>query len=124
MTDPPSLVGIRALVVDDHADTRDLVAQVLTHLGASVVIAASAREGFGLVDRADVVVTDYAMPEDTGLWLLERVRESPRPIPVILLTGYADVYANVLADAPFARVLRKPVDPFQLGHIIHGLMRD
>jgi CheY-like chemotaxis protein len=88
------------------------------------MLASSAREGVSLVDQADVVVTDYAMPEDTGLWLLERVLERPRPIPVILLTGYADVYANVLAEAPFARALRKPVDPFQLGHIIHGLMRD
>jgi CheY-like chemotaxis protein len=105
MTAPPSLAGIRALVVDDHADTRDLVAHVLAHLGASVMLAASAREGASLVDQADVVVTDYAMPEDTGLWLLERVLERPRPIPVILLRGYADVYANVLAEAPFARVL-------------------
>jgi CheY-like chemotaxis protein len=34
--------------------------------------------------------------------------------PVILLTAYADVYATELAGAPFARVLRKPVDPWTL----------
>ena len=43
--------------------------------------------------------------------------ERARPVPVILVTGYADLYAKQLATAPFAQVLRKPVDPWQ---IVHG----
>jgi CheY-like chemotaxis protein len=118
----PSLAGVQVLVVDDHQDTRELLEQVLSTAGAAVTAAASAREALGHVDRAALIVTDYAMPGETGLWLLERVRERARPVPVILLTGYADLYAKQLATAPFARVLRKPVDPRQLCTVIAAVM--
>jgi len=109
-----SLAGLRILVVEDHDDSRDFLQQVLLHAGASVVTASSAREAITELEDVDVVVTDYAMPGETGLWLLERVRERPRPVPVIVVTGYADFHAAELSRAPFARVLRKPTDPWQL----------
>jgi CheY-like chemotaxis protein len=126
MTDAsrPALAGLRILVVDDHEDTRDLMEQALIHAGASVVAAASARGAARALDSIDIVVTDYSMPGETGLWLLERVCERPRPVPVIVLTGYADLYAKELAKAPFARVLRKPLDPWQLCHVITAVLRD
>ena len=119
----PSLTGIHAVIVDDHADTRTLVSEVLTSEGASVIAAASAREAASLLDGADVVVTDYAMPGETGLWLLERVRERRYPIPVIVVTGYADLYAKELRTAPFARVLGKPIDPWQLCETVAAVLR-
>ena len=119
----PSLTGIHAVIVDDHADTRTLVSEVLTSEGASVIVAASAREAASLLDGADVVVTDYAMPGETGLWLLERVRERRYPIPVIVVTGYADLYAKELRTAPFARVLGKPIDPWQLCETVAAVLR-
>jgi len=119
----PSLTGIHAVIVDDHADTRTLVSEVLTYAGASVIVAASAREAASLLDGADVVVTDYAMPGETGLWLLERVRERRCPIPVIVVTGYADLYAKELRTAPFARVLGKPIDPWQLCETVAAVLR-
>jgi CheY-like chemotaxis protein len=123
MDAPPSLAGSRVLVVDDHRDTCDLMEQALTHAGASVVAALSARDALSSVDFADVVVTDYSMPGETGLWLLERIRERARPIPVLVVTGYADRYAEDLRKAPFARVLRKPVDPWQLCDVIASVLR-
>ena len=119
----PPLAGIHAVIVDDHADTRTLVSEVLTYAGASVIVAASAREAASLLDGADVVVTDYAMPGETGLWLLERVRERRYPIPVIVVTGYADLYAKELRTAPFARVLGKPIDPWQLCETVAAVLR-
>jgi len=119
----PPLAGIHAVIVDDHADTRTLVSEVLTYAGASVIVAASAREAASLLDGADIVVTDYAMPGETGLWLLERVRERRYPIPVIVVTGYADLYANELSAAPFARVLGKPIDPWQLCETVAAVLR-
>jgi CheY-like chemotaxis protein len=125
MTDPAlkSLAGIQILVVEDHDDSRDFLQQVLTHAGASVKAAASAREASLALDDADLVITDYAMPGDAGLWLLERVRERPRPVPVIVLTGYADLHSQQLAKAPFASVLRKPVDPWHLCEIAWAVLR-
>jgi CheY-like chemotaxis protein len=118
----PSLAGVQVLVVDDHHDTRQVFDQALGLAGAVVSLAASAREALGYLDRVSVIVTDYAMPGETGLWLLERVLERARPVPVILVTGYADLYAKHLATAPFARVLRKPVDPWQLCTVIAAVL--
>jgi CheY-like chemotaxis protein len=80
-----------------------------------------AREAIAALDHVDVVITDYAMPGDTGLWLLERARERLRPVPVIVLTGYAELNAAELAAAPFARVLRKPVDPWRLCRVVRDV---
>jgi hypothetical protein len=44
--------------------------------------------------------------------------ERPRLIPVILVTGYAYRYAERLTKAPFARVLRKPFDPWQFCEVV------
>jgi CheY-like chemotaxis protein len=118
----PSLAGVQVLVVDDHHDTRQVFDQVLGLAGAVVSSAASAREALGYLDRVAVIVTDYAMPGETGLWLLERVLERAQPVPVILVTGYADLYAKQLATAPFARVLRKPVDPLQLCTVVAAVL--
>jgi CheY-like chemotaxis protein len=111
---PPSCAGIRVLVVDDNEDARDILATIFGYAGAWVRVAASAREAVAMLDEVDVVVTDYSMPGDTGLWLLERVLERPGRVPVIAVTGYTDTDIAELAAAPFARVLRKPLDPWTL----------
>jgi diguanylate cyclase len=114
----PSCAGLHILIVDDHGDTLDLLQQTLTFAGAAVRAVPSAREALAAVDDVDVIVTDYSMPGDTGRWLLERVGERLRPVPVIVLTGYADLYVAELAKAPFARVLRKPMDPWALCRVV------
>lgn len=63
------------------------------------------------------------MPGETGLWLLERVRERARPVPVIFVTGYVDLYAKQLAPTPFAPVLRKPIDPWHLCSVVGAMLR-
>ena len=115
---PALLTGVRILIVDDHLDTLGLMEMVLTHAGAVVVAATSARGALAHAEAVAVIVTDYSMPGETGLWLLERVVERPRLVPVILVTGYADRDAERLTKAPFARVLRKPIDPWQLCEVV------
>jgi CheY-like chemotaxis protein len=106
------LTGIHVLLVEDHADTRDVLYQVLAHEGALVTAAASAHEAIALVAMVDIVVTVVAMPGESGVWLSGQVVRSPRRVPIIAVTGFAD--DPEVASAPFARVLRKPVDPWQL----------
>lgn len=117
-TAPALLTGVRVLIVDDHLDTLELMEMVLTHAGAVVVTATSARQALTHAQDVAVIVTDYSMPGETGLWLLERVVERPRFVPVILVTGYADRYAEQLTKAPFARVLRKPFDAWHLCEVV------
>src|SRR3954454_10099673 len=96
MTDPPRffgrLGGIRVLIAEDHEDSRLVLEQCLSAEGAHVVRVASAQAALKALDDQliDVVITDYAMPGETGIGLLDRVRERRQPPPVIMLTGYMD----------------------------------
>ena len=117
--DPPqSLAGIRIIIAEDHDDTRDILEHVLRHLGATVTAVALAREALDLTATADIIVTDLAMPGGDGVWLLEQVNEHPRPIPIIVVSGFAESQVPRLAQAPFARKLLKPFDPWKLAETI------
>ena len=117
------LAGIRLVIAEDHDDTRDVLEQVLRHLGATVTAVTLAREALGMVSAADIIVTDLAMPGEDGVWLLEQVNAHQRPIPVIVVSGFAEEQVPRLAEAPFARKLLKPVDPWVVGDIIREVLR-
>ena len=117
------LVGIRVLVVEDHDDSRDLLEQVLHHAGAQVVAARSADEALPSLGEVDVVVTDIAMPGHDGFWLLHEVRRRRQPMPVIAVSGYSDLQEQALREAAFARVLRKPIDPWVLCREVAAVVR-
>jgi PAS domain S-box-containing protein len=117
---PVRLAGVRVLV-EDEADTRDLLAAALGHSGAEVDSAASAGEAMAALRRRrpDVLVCDIGMPGEDGYALLERVRalaaEDGGLVPAIALTAYArsDDRRRALA-AGFQIPLSRPVDPDEL----------
>jgi CheY-like chemotaxis protein len=102
------LRGIRGLIVEDHDDTRETLDAYLTVAGAIVLSASRALEALPQIVMCDVVVTDLAMSGRDGRWLVDQVRTSARPIPVIAATGYDEDYD--LSRAGFARVLTKPIN--------------
>jgi CheY-like chemotaxis protein len=107
----------RVMVLDDDADARELMARALTHAGADVMLAASAQEARGLLDRSrpDVIISDIGMPGEDGYTSLKQLKERGngrfRDVPVIAVTAYARQTdrANVLASG-FRTHLSKPVD--------------
>ena len=111
MTDEATvpLRGVRILLVEDHDDTREAMSAYLTMSGALVLSAPTALEAIPQVVMCDVVVTDLAMSGRDGRWLVEQIRMSARPVPVIAATGYDQDYD--LSQGLFASVLTKPVDP-------------
>jgi CheY-like chemotaxis protein len=116
------LRSVRVLIVEDHDDAREALGASLTLSGALVLTAATAIEAVPQLVMCDVVVTDLAMSGRDGRWLLDQVRTSARPVPVIALTGYDEDYD--LSTAPFARVLTKPIDSETLtAEILHVLGR-
>lgn len=117
------LAGIRIVIAEDHEDTRYIVEHVLQRLGATVKAAATAREALEMVDAADIILADFSMPDHDGVWLLEQVNQRLRPIPVIAMTGFAEEQVQRLAQAPFARKVLKPVDPWKLAGLIVEVLR-
>jgi CheY-like chemotaxis protein/anti-sigma regulatory factor (Ser/Thr protein kinase) len=112
------LRGIRVLVVDDDADARDLISDVVSEAGALVTKAGSAREAYSALisNPPHVLVSDIGMPEEDGYSLLRRIRALPPEhggdVPAIALTAYArpeDVRAAT--DAGFQLHVVKPIKP-------------
>ena len=79
---------LSVLVVDDEADMRALLTDLLRDEGFRVHGAADASSALAAVDtvRLDVVLLDVTMPSMNGLDVLVEIRQR-RDIPVILLTG-------------------------------------
>jgi CheY-like chemotaxis protein len=117
------LTGTRILVVEDHYDSREIVAVMLRFHGAVATAFSSAREALCFVSEADLIVTDFSMPGEDGAWLLEQVNDQPRPIPVIALSGFAESQDPRLASAPFARKLLKPIDDEELCRVIGQVLQ-
>ncbi|MDE2366240.1 MAG: hybrid sensor histidine kinase/response regulator [Betaproteobacteria bacterium] len=117
----PSLAGLKALVIDDESDARELTKRILTRCEASVTTAASAAEGLELVKagRPDVIISDIGMPGKNGYQFIHEVRTLPAKdggqTPAIALTAFARPDDAARArDAGYQRHLSKPVDAFEL----------
>ncbi len=88
------LDGLRVLVVDDEADTRDLLKQGLEYCGAKVKCVGTAEEALDLVksNLPDILISDIGMPGFDGYDLIKRVRGLPPErggrVPAIALTAY------------------------------------
>lgn len=123
-----SLEGLRALVVDDEADTREMVGTLLADEGAQVLIAGSVAEATSMLERerVDLLISDLAMPGEDGYALIARLRNLSRgsQVPAIALTGHAraEVRAEVMR-AGFDLHLTKPIDPAELLQVVARLLR-
>lgn len=109
-----ALTGIRVLVVEDDEDNRFLLTETLRFQGAFVESVSAAHEAAELLDNFDIVITDYAMPDRDGVWLLEQALQRDRPVPVILLSGFTEGQREAIGTALFARKLLKPIEPEDL----------
>ena len=120
---PPTLANIRVLVVEDHSDSREVLSEMLQHVGAVVRPVAGAEEALPFLNDVDVIVTDFSMPGKDGVWLLDRIRASNRQVPVILVSGFSARQVSALAKAPFDLKLLTPIDPWDLAQEIVSLLR-
>jgi PAS domain S-box-containing protein len=112
----------RVLVVDDDPLVAMSTLDMLNDLGHSVVEANSGQSALKILEAGqqfDLLVTDQAMPGMSGIELAERVRVLRPGLPVLLVTGYADVPACRLARVPR---LSKPYSQAQLQRAMEELM--
>jgi signal transduction histidine kinase/ActR/RegA family two-component response regulator len=117
----PSLAGLRVLVVEDEADSRELLAETLVSRGARVVVVGSCDEAMAALrqsadDLPHVILSDLGMAIDDGFDLIRKVRalapEQGGLIPSVAVTGYASPGDRERAlAAGFHSHLPKPIDP-------------
>jgi PAS domain S-box-containing protein len=87
------LAGLRVLLVEDEADSRELIGRFLTAAGARVDVAESAKQAMQLYENQPphVLVSDISMPDEDGYTLLRKIRQKSNdaPIPAVAVTAYA-----------------------------------
>jgi CheY-like chemotaxis protein len=127
---PPELRGLAILVVDDEAETRDLLGYVLEQCEVRVSTAADAKAALAALREShfDVLVSDIGMPEMDGYELIRQVRQLPADqggnIPALSLTAYARSEDRTKAlRAGFNTHLAKPIDPGELLVVIASLVQ-
>lgn len=112
----------RALVIDDEQIVLDSVKRILVEGGYDAEVTLSGRQGleWGIQKDYDVVLTDIRMPDIGGMVVLRDLKRAKPKLPVIIITGYANVRSAVQAmrlgasdylEKPFAfEELLKSVD--------------
>lgn len=104
-------------VVDDDRDVRDSVAALVKSKGLSAHVFASAEEFLALKDikQPGCVVMDVRMPGMSGLELQQQMVVMGHPLPVVMVTGFADVSMAVRAMRNGAvTFLQKPCSDSEL----------
>ena len=111
---------LRVLAVDDDALVLFNTVAMLEDLGHVALEAMSGAEALDILKRetVDLVITDQAMPQMTGLQMLEAVRAQWPDLPVILGTGYAELPGGAGAGLP---KLNKPFSERELARAIAAL---
>src|SRR5207302_10320921 len=124
-----SLGGIRVLAVDDDADARAMVREMLEAAGAQVTTVDSAKSALEEIARArpDALLADLGMPGMDGFELITRVRHSAdteiRHVPAAALTAYARSEDRTKAlRSGFQIHLAKPIDPAELVAAVASLV--
>jgi DNA-binding NtrC family response regulator len=87
------------LVVDDAADTLEVLERSLTSAKHRVFTASNVTDAIALLDveSVDLVITDLKMPKVSGLDLVRYVRENRPDTEVMMITGYANIRGAVEA---------------------------
>ena len=82
------------MAVDDDALVLTNTIAMLDDLGHTGLPASSGKEALGILgrhDSVDLVITDHAMPQMTGLQLADAIKKEWPDLPVILATGFAEL---------------------------------
>ena len=128
-TEEDSLKDVRLLLVEDDADSLEMLKIMFEQHGFEVFAAVSAREALETLPNAKphVLISDVGLPGEDGYELIAKVRKlSPAKgglVPAVALTGYAGLQDRERAlDAGFQEHLAKPVDIDELFQLVKNLL--
>ena len=116
----PDIGRLRILAVDDDALVLTNTAEMLEELGHEVFQAGSGAQALRILAEQDgfnLVLTDYAMPAMTGAQLADAVERDRPGLPVLMVSGYAELPPGAVAHLPR---LAKPFREDELARALAG----
>jgi DNA-binding NtrC family response regulator len=115
----------RALIVDDDPGQRSLLESAVSNAGVEVASAEGGRAALEMLDQGpwDLVISDVKMPDMDGFELLKAIRQKGVEVPILFVTGYADIKDAVSAMQMGAiRYLEKPIDLHELKEVLDEVL--
>jgi two-component system response regulator AtoC len=117
----------RILLVDDEELVRMTLKEFLTILGLEVVEASSGSEGIEKAQQVEfqILITDYKMPDMTGIEMIREILKFKRDFKIVILSGYVGEITNeMLEGIEVSAILQKPADLGVLERIITQILAD
>jgi CheY-like chemotaxis protein len=119
------LNNLRLLVVDDDADTLELIRFIFEQYNAQVSSTVSTTEAFRVIRlwKPDILISDIAMPIEDGCSFIRKVRslkQEEGQIPAIALTALA-AQEKLALNAGFSTYMVKPFNPDDLVKLVANL---
>lgn len=118
----------KILIVDDDAESRELLSEVLTTNGYLTRAAAdinAARAMLSADDDCRIVIADLRMPDGTGLELLRELRQEKTKHEVILMSSFLSASERQLAlDLGADGLIDKPFQLSELLDLVAGLAKE
>ena len=121
--DSPAELNVRVVVIEDNADSREMLEELLKMDGYVVSTAKDGTQGLQTIasQQPDVALVDLGLPGIDGYEVARRVRSelTNQSIRLIALTGYGrPIDRDAVFAAGFDEHLVKPVDPDDLARIL------
>lgn len=116
------------LIVEDHKESREILAHQLRRLGHQVIEAMGGEQGIekASAEAPDFIFMDLGLPDISGIKAAARIKENPKTadIPIVALTAWSerDFKAEVL-KAGMADYLTKPTSPAVLKATIERFLK-
>ncbi|MEK6976641.1 MAG: response regulator [Candidatus Thermoplasmatota archaeon] len=114
--------ALSVLVVEDDADLRDLVCQLLQGAGATAIGVANAEDAASVLAsrQVDILLCDYILPGRNGVTFLRDVRAQHPTVRCLAMTGHPDPFILGRGHDDGYFVLTKPIDPSLLLALVDG----
>jgi two-component system phosphate regulon response regulator PhoB len=120
--------SLKILVTDDESHILNVVSLKLRNAGFDVITARDGQEAYELAlsESPDLLITDYHMPQLSGLELCRKMKQEPRTasIPAIMLSarGY-HLEPQDMQQSGILRMISKPFSPRQLLDTVNEVLK-
>jgi CheY-like chemotaxis protein len=110
---------MRILILDDNAPLAQILGVSLRSEGHSVLVFTSPHKALKHIHEVEVLVTDYHMPEMTGLEVARRAEEQGWRGSLFIMSGHVSAISERMEHPLLRCILNKPFSPSELVKIIH-----
>ena len=117
----------KVILVDDEKSIRNSIHEILLRLGYRVTAFELPQKALDSIKNApqncDIIITDYSMPQMTGLELAREIKSICPDIPIIMSSGFLNEEKRELSlQAGISEILGKPVNTYELAKTIRKIL--